>query len=70
MEEGLTGAYYQWFSDNKMKGDVIEWEVGPIPPAKFEHLGFTLLGLDKDDYDEVELFYSNLHGEVIGADPI
>jgi hypothetical protein len=22
MEEGLTGWYYQWFSDNKMKGDV------------------------------------------------
>jgi hypothetical protein len=22
MEEGITGRYYQWFSDNKMKGDV------------------------------------------------
>ncbi|MBN2627808.1 MAG: hypothetical protein JXA95_14160 [Spirochaetales bacterium] len=22
MEEGLTGYYYQWFTDNKMKGDV------------------------------------------------
>ncbi|MFP4365117.1 MAG: hypothetical protein ACLFR1_14740 [Spirochaetia bacterium] len=24
MEEGITGKYYQWFSDNKMKGDVRE----------------------------------------------
>ena len=24
MEEGLTGWYYQWFSENKMKGDVRE----------------------------------------------
>ena len=24
MEEGLTGWYYQWFADNKMKGDVKE----------------------------------------------
>ncbi|RKX79347.1 MAG: hypothetical protein DRP87_03515 [Spirochaetes bacterium] len=24
MEEGLTGKYYQWFSDRKMKGDVRE----------------------------------------------
>ena len=25
MEEGLTGRYYQWFSDRKMKGDVREF---------------------------------------------
>ena len=54
----------------RMKGDVIEWDIGPIPPAKFEHLGFSIIGLDKDDYDEVEVFYSNLPGEVIGADPL
>ncbi|MFW3145750.1 MAG: DNA topoisomerase VI subunit B [Thermoplasmatota archaeon] len=53
----------------KMKDGVIEWEAGPILPAKSMHLGFTLLGLDKDDYDEVEIFYSRLPGEVIGADP-
>jgi DNA topoisomerase-6 subunit B len=53
----------------KMKDGVIEWTVGPVSPARSVHLGFTLLGLDKDDYEEVEVFYSKLPGEVIGADP-
>ena len=25
MEEGLTGKYYQWFSERKLKGDVREY---------------------------------------------
>ncbi|MCU0798301.1 MAG: DNA topoisomerase VI subunit B [Candidatus Thermoplasmatota archaeon] len=53
----------------KMKNGFIEWDVGPVLPAKTQHLGFTLVGLDKDDYEEVEVFYSKLPGEVIGADP-
>jgi DNA topoisomerase-6 subunit B len=63
----IQGIYPETY---KLKGETIEWDVGPIPPAKFEHLGFTIIGLEKDDYDEVEVYYSNLHGEVIGADPV
>lgn len=59
------------YPDNhRLKKGLIEWDVGPVPPAKSIHLGFTLLGLDKDDYDEVEVYYSKLPGEVIGADPL
>ena len=25
MEEGLTGRYYQWFSDRRLRGDVREY---------------------------------------------
>ncbi|MDG6225619.1 MAG: DNA topoisomerase VI subunit B [Candidatus Thermoplasmatota archaeon] len=63
----IQGIYPESY---RMKGDAIEWDVGPIHPAKFEHLGFSILGLAKDDYDEVEVFYGNLPGEVIGADPL
>jgi DNA topoisomerase-6 subunit B len=62
----IQGIYPEKY---KMKGGVIEWDVGPISPARSVHLGFTLLGLDKDEYEEVEVFYSKLPGEVIGADP-
>ena len=52
------------------KKGLIEWEVGPIQPARSQRLGFSILGLDKDDYDDVEIYYSKLPGEVIGADPL
>ena len=54
----------------RTKKGIIEWDVGPIEPARSVRLGFTLVGLDKTDYDEVEVFYSKLPGEVIGADPL
>ncbi|MBN1389474.1 MAG: DNA topoisomerase VI subunit B [Candidatus Thermoplasmatota archaeon] len=53
-----------------IKQGVIEWDVGPLLPARSLHLGFTLVGLDKDEYEEVEVYYSKLTGEVIGADPM
>ncbi len=52
------------------KKGLIEWDVGPIQPARSQRLGFSILGLDKDDYDDVEIYYSRLPGEVIGADPL
>jgi len=55
---------------HRIRENLIEWDVGPIPPAKSLRLGFTMVGLEKDDVDEVELFHSNLTGEVIGADPL
>ncbi|MFO8050586.1 MAG: DNA topoisomerase VI subunit B [Thermoplasmatota archaeon] len=55
---------------HKLKKGLIEWEVGPLEPARSVRLGFTLLGLDKHDYEEVEVYYSKLPGEVIGADPL
>ncbi len=57
------------YPDHRLKKGLIEWEIGPVPPARSIRLGFSLLGLDKDDYDEVEVFYSKLPGEVIGAEP-
>lgn len=59
------------YPDNhSMKKGLIEWEIGPISPAKSQRIGFSILGLDKDDYDDVEVYYSKLPGEVIGADPL
>ncbi|MGA1872258.1 MAG: DNA topoisomerase VI subunit B [Thermoplasmatota archaeon] len=63
----VQGVYPESY---RMKHGVIEWDVGPLPPARSMHLGFTLVGLDKDEYEEVEVFYSRLPGEVIGADPL
>jgi hypothetical protein len=62
----IQGIYPE---DHKLKKGLIEWEIGPVPPARSLRLGFSLLGLDKDDYDEVEVYYSKLPGEVIGAEP-
>ena len=55
---------------NRMRKGIIEWDVGPLEPAKSVRLGFTILGLDKSDYDDVDVYYSGLSGEVIGADPL
>ncbi|MGA1865849.1 MAG: DNA topoisomerase VI subunit B [Thermoplasmatota archaeon] len=63
----VQGIYPETY---RMRPGVIEWDVGPLLPARSLHLGFTLLGLDKDEYEEVEIFYSKLSGEVIGADPM
>ena len=63
----IMNAYPEGY---RTKKGLIEWEVGPVEPARSERLGFTLVGLDKTDYDEVEVFYSKLPGEVIGADPL
>jgi DNA topoisomerase-6 subunit B len=63
----IQGVYPE--SHTRKKG-LLEWEIGPIAPAKSQRMGFSILGLDKDDYDEVEVYYSRLPGEVIGADPL
>jgi DNA topoisomerase-6 subunit B len=63
----VQGVYPETYT---LKKGLIEWDVGPVAPARSQRLGFSLLGLDKDDYDEVEIYYSKLPGEVIGADPL
>jgi DNA topoisomerase-6 subunit B len=63
----VQGIYPETYA---LKKGLIEWDIGPIAPARSERLGFSILGLDKDDYDEVEVYYSKLPGEVIGADPL
>ncbi len=63
----IQGIYPETYT---LKKDLIEWDIGPIAPARSQRLGFSLLGLDKDDYDDVEIYYSKLPGEVIGADPL
>ncbi|MGA1792391.1 MAG: DNA topoisomerase VI subunit B [Thermoplasmatota archaeon] len=63
----VQGVYPETY---KTRTGIIEWDIGPLAPARSIHLGFTLVGLDKDEYEEVEIFYSKLPGEVIGADPL
>ncbi|MEA3558180.1 MAG: DNA topoisomerase VI subunit B [Candidatus Thermoplasmatota archaeon] len=63
----IQGIYPDEHSMNK---GIIEWEIGPVKPARSQRMGFSILGLDKDDYDEVEVYYSRLPGEIIGADPL
>ena len=63
----IMGIYPE---DHRLKNGLIEFEVGPIAPAKSVRLGFRIIGLDRNDYDDVEIYYSNLPGEVIGADPL
>ncbi len=55
---------------HRIKDRLVEWDIGPIKPSRSERLGFTLLGLEKSDLDEVEVFYSHLSGEVIGGEPL
>lgn len=63
----IMGIYPE---DHRLKNGLIEFEIGPIAPAKSVRLGFRIIGLDKNDYDDVEIYYSHLPGEVIGADPM
>lgn len=63
----IQGIYPE---NHSMKKGLIEWDVGPVDPARSQRMGFSILGLDKDDYDDVEVYYSKLPGEVIGADPL
>ncbi|HHD15929.1 MAG TPA: DNA topoisomerase VI subunit B, partial [Euryarchaeota archaeon] len=63
----IQGIYPEKYT---LKKNIIEWEIGPVAPARSQRMGFSVLGLDKDDYDEVEIYYSKLPGEVIGADPL
>lgn len=47
---------------------VIIWELKGIGPTGSELLCFDILDLDKGDYDNNEVYYSDTTGEVIGAE--
>ena len=53
----------------KVTSRYIKWELGAIPPADKADLFFELAGLDKDDYDENDLYVENINpAYVIGAE--
>ncbi len=47
---------------------VIVWDLKGIGPTGSELLCFDILGLEKGDYDNNEVYYSGAPGEVIGAE--
>jgi len=49
----------------------ITWSPGSIRPTEKTEINFELLGLEADDYDEVELYVSNINTVfVVGAEPL
>lgn len=47
----------------------VRWDLRRIPPGEARRITFELVGLDKDDYDETELYVSGIDAElVIGAE--
>ena len=47
----------------------LKWNLDPIPPASKQDITFELAGLQKDDFDENDLYVENINpGFVIGAE--
>jgi DNA topoisomerase-6 subunit B len=53
----------------KIASNYIKWNLETIPPANGIDINFELAGLDKDDFDENDLYVENINPTfVIGAD--
>jgi len=52
----------------KIEGGFIHWNLKDLEPNRKVTISFDLLGLDKGDFEECELFYSKARGEIVGAD--
>lgn len=52
-------------------GCKLEWELKSIPPVSRKDISFDLKGLDKEEFDETELYVSGIDPvHVIGAQPL
>lgn len=49
------------------KDHVITWDMKRIPSTEKRTLGFEILGLDKDDYDENELYVDGIDSELVSG---
>jgi len=54
---------------SKIEGGFIHWDLKTLEPSKRIILRFDLMGLERGDYEDTELYYSRAKGEVVGADP-
>jgi DNA topoisomerase-6 subunit B len=52
----------------KIEDGFIHWSLKDLEPNHKVTISFDLLGLDKGDFEECELFYSKARGEIVGAD--
>ena len=53
------------------KSGKIRWELKAIPSTEKMDITFRLKGLDKDDFDEAEIYVSGINPvQVIGAEPL
>jgi hypothetical protein len=55
---------------SQIKDALIMWDFDKVASAGVVELIFDVVGLDKGDMDEVEVFYKRVTGEVIGADTL
>jgi DNA topoisomerase-6 subunit B len=54
-----------------MEDSLIVWNLKKIPSGETTEVSFEIVGLDKGDYDEADLFFRGLKADqVIGADPL
>lgn len=54
----------------KIDGNKIVWDISRIPSTESKEITFELFGLEKDDYDENELYVDKINPiHVIGAEP-
>jgi hypothetical protein len=55
----------------KREEGLLIWKVSKMTPTERRHIIFKLVGLDKGDYEETDLFFEGLRPEnVIGAEPL
>ncbi len=55
---------------DKIEDGLISWKLKNLESSKTQEITFNILGLDKGDFDDCDLFYKKVPGEIIGADPI
>jgi len=55
----------------KREEGLLIWKVSKMTPTEKRHIIFKLVGLDKGDYEEADLYFEGMRAEnVIGAEPL
>jgi len=55
----------------KREEGLLIWKVSKLTPTEKRHVIFKLVGLDKGDYEEADLYFEGMRAEnVIGAEPL
>ena len=54
----------------QVKDGLLLWDFDKVRSSQRVQISFEVVGLDKGDLDEVEVFYKRITGEVIGAESL
>jgi len=55
---------------SKQYKGLLEWDIKAIEPSESIDIQFEILGLEKGEWDENEIYYRKVKGDIIGAMPV